>query len=121
MKRKLSKTPSKKDEMRSEYDFRTAVRGKFYKPLHKGYSVEIHPAHGKTVVKHFKLEAGAIMLQPDVQRYFPDSDAVNNALRSLLELMSRMPTTLGKKTPRRGLTHRAKNKANAGQSKLTSM
>jgi hypothetical protein len=51
--------------MRPEYDFRGAVRGKYYKPLHKGYSVQIHKENGTTVVEHYKLIDGAVMLQPD--------------------------------------------------------
>lgn len=80
-----------KDEMRPEYDFRGATRGKHYKPLHKGYSVHIHKTDGTTVVKHFKLEEGTVMLQPDVREHFPDSESVNTALRSLIHLMSQMP------------------------------
>ncbi len=74
-----------------EYDFGKAVRGKHYKPLHEGYSVYVHKADGTTVVQHYKLEEGAVMLEPDVCQYFPDSDAVNAALRSLITLMSEMP------------------------------
>ena len=80
------------DGMRPEYDFRGAVRGKYYKPLHKGYTVHIHKADGTTVVQHLKLEEGTVMLQPDVREYFPDSDAVNTALRSLIALMAQMPS-----------------------------
>ena len=29
------------------------------------------------------------MLEPDVRQYFPDSEAVNNALRSLIALIPR--------------------------------
>jgi hypothetical protein len=32
------------------------------------------------------LEDGAVMLEPDVRKYFPTSDAVNKALRSLIEI-----------------------------------
>jgi hypothetical protein len=85
----LSKTAD--DEMRPEYDFRGAVRGKYYKPLHEGYTVHIHKADGTTVVEHFKLAEGTVMLQPDVREYFPDSEAVNAALRSLITLMAQMP------------------------------
>ncbi len=94
MKKVTTKSKSAKiqdDDMRPEYDFSGAVRGKFYKPLHKGYSVTIHKEDGSTVVEHYKLIDGAIMLQPDVRRYFPDSDAVNKALRSLIDLMSQLP------------------------------
>jgi hypothetical protein len=42
-------------------------------------------------VKQYQLIDGAVMLQPDVREYFPDSEAVNSALRSLINLMSLMP------------------------------
>ncbi|HGJ66142.1 TPA: hypothetical protein ENS27_12290 [bacterium] len=32
-------------------------------------------------------EDGAVMLEPDVKEYFPDSESVNNALRSLISLI----------------------------------
>ena len=32
-----------------------------------------------------------MLLQPDVREYFPDSDSVNTALRSLVALMSKIP------------------------------
>ncbi len=78
-------------EMRSEYDFSGAVRGKHYKPLHQGYSVQIQKSDGTTFVQHLKLEEGTVMLEPDVRAYFPDSKAVNHALRSLIELMAQIP------------------------------
>ena len=81
----------KNGEMRPEYDFSKAVRGKHYKPLHEGYSVYVHKADGTTLVQHYKLEEGVVILEPDVRQYFPDSDAVNAALRSLITLMSEMP------------------------------
>ncbi|MDZ7360724.1 MAG: hypothetical protein ONB46_08360 [candidate division KSB1 bacterium] len=97
--------------MRPEYDFSDAVRGKFYKPLHKGYSVTIHKANGSTVVEHYKLIDGAIMLQPDVLAYFPDSEAVNAALRSLIKLISHLPgkskTSTKKNSKRRVVTSKA--------------
>ena len=57
------------DELRPEYDFdySKAVRGKYYKRL---------LSEGVNVV----------MLEPDVAKSFADSDAVNEALRSLLDL-----------------------------------
>jgi len=75
------------DEMRPEYDFRGAVRGKYYKPLHEGYTVHVHRADGTTIVQHFQLEDGAVLLEPDVREYFPDSEAVNKALRCLIPLL----------------------------------
>jgi len=73
--------------MRAEYDFTGGVRGKHYKALRNGYTVKIHQADGTTVVQHYKIEDGAVMLDPDVREYFPDSDAVNDALRSLIALI----------------------------------
>jgi hypothetical protein len=66
MKAKEKKTS---DELRPEYnfDYSKAVRGKYYKRI---------------------LEEGAnvVMLEPDVAKAFVDSAAVNDALRSLLDL-----------------------------------
>ena len=57
------------DELRPEYnfDYSKAVRGKYYKRI---------------------LDEGAniVMLEPDVAKAFADSAAVNDALRSLLDL-----------------------------------
>jgi hypothetical protein len=33
------------------------------------------------------LEDGAVMLEPDVSAYFPDSEATNRALRGLIALI----------------------------------
>jgi hypothetical protein len=66
MKAKEKKTG---EELRPEYnfDYSKAVRGKYYKRI---------------------LEEGAnvVMLEPDIAKAFVDSAAVNDALRSLLEL-----------------------------------
>ncbi len=57
------------DELRPEYDFdySKAVRGKYYKRL-------------------LSEGANVVMLEPDVAKAFTNSDAVNEALRSLLDL-----------------------------------
>ena len=78
---------SEKDDMLPEYDFSGGVRGKYYKAYRKGHEVKIHKADGTTAVQYFKLEEGAVMLESDVRKYFPDSDAVNKALRSLIQLI----------------------------------
>jgi hypothetical protein len=65
------------------------VRGKYFKAYRAGHTVKINKADGTTEVQHFALEEGAVMLEPDVQEYFPDSEAVNSALRCLLPLVSR--------------------------------
>lgn len=76
-------------EMLPEYDFtnmKGGVRGKYYKAYREGHTVEIHKADGTTSVQYFRLEDGAVMLEPDVRKYFPDSEAVNRALRGLIAL-----------------------------------
>ena len=90
MKKKVSKQ-IQVDEMRDEYDFKGAARGKHYKPLHEGYSVHIHQENGSTRVHHYALTEGTVMLHPDVRKYFRDSDEVNSALRSVIALMEAMP------------------------------
>ena len=66
MKRKQQETA---DELRPEYefDYSKASRGKYYRRL-------------------VKEGSNVIVLEPDVAKAFPDSDAVNDALRSLLDL-----------------------------------
>lgn len=59
----------KSDDLRKEYtfDYSKAARGKYYKRI----LVE---------------GANVVMLEPDIARAFADSAAVNDALRSLLDL-----------------------------------
>lgn len=90
MKKVSTKGSLKEEEMRPEYDFpsmKGAVRGKYYKAYRSGHKVEIHQADGTTSVQYFKLEEGAVLLAPDVKKYFPDSEAVNKALRSLISII----------------------------------
>lgn len=60
----MSKTEGS-EEMREEYDFSGAVRGKYAERFAKGSNV--------------------IVLAPDVAEVFKDADAVNEALRLLAE------------------------------------
>lgn len=87
------KTPKKKknDEMRAEYDFSKAERGKFYRPLDKGYTTHVKKSDGTVVVNHYTLAEGTVLLAPDVLEYFSDSESVNEALRSLIHLMEKVP------------------------------
>ena len=78
--------------MRSEYDFSKAERGKFYRPLDKGYKVHVNQVDGTVVVNQYTLAEGTVLLAPDVREYFSDSQAVNEALRSLIHLAEQMPT-----------------------------
>jgi len=79
--------PSEVREMQAEYDFSKGVRGKYHKEYLKGHSVIIHKTDGSVVEQHFALEEGAVILEPDVRQYFPDSESVNSALRSLIKLI----------------------------------
>jgi hypothetical protein len=86
----------KSDDMLPEYDFTRGVHGKHHKPYRKGHKVKIHKADGTIVTRYFTLEDGAIMLEPDVQEYFPDSESVNSALRSLIALVPEKRKTVVK-------------------------
>ena len=57
---------SKVSDMRSEYDFSKGVRGKYAKKYHQSSNV--------------------VILEPDVAARFPNSEAVNQALRSLTRM-----------------------------------
>lgn len=58
-----AKRPIADDEMRPEYDFSNAVRGKYY--------------------ERFRASSNVVVLDPDVSRVFPNAAAVNQALRVL--------------------------------------
>jgi len=70
--------------MLPEYDFRgkKGVRGKYFQALREGHRTVIHKADGSTVVK----ETRPIFLDEDLQALFPDSEAVNRALRELISI-----------------------------------
>jgi len=90
MKKPVSKEISENDDMRSEYDFpsmKGAVRGKYYKAYRAGHKVVIHQVDGTTSIQYFRLEEGAVMLEPDVRKYFSSSESVNKALRSLIAII----------------------------------
>lgn len=70
-----------------EYDFSGGVRGKHYKAYRKGHTVKIHKADGTVSIQYFQPGEGSVLLEPEVREYFPDSDAVNNALRCLIPLV----------------------------------
>jgi len=85
--------------MQVEYDFskmKGAVRGKYYKAYRKGHQVVIHQEDGTAVVQYFKLEDGAIMLEPDVKKYFSDSESVNKVLRSLIAIIPAKRRTISR-------------------------
>jgi len=77
----------KDNDMRAEYDFTGGVRGKYYRAMQAGYTITIHKADGTTVVKDVMPKKGAVVLEPDIRVYFPDSESVNRALRCLIPLL----------------------------------
>jgi len=58
-----------KDEMLEEYDFSKGVRGKYAKKYHESSNI--------------------VVLEPDVAARFPNSEAVNQALRTLAKIQDR--------------------------------
>lgn len=82
-----SKTNESSVEMRDHYDFSGGVRGKHYRALQAGYTITIHHVDGTTEIKDVNPLAGLIKLEPDVMAYFPNSESVNETLRSIIHLI----------------------------------
>jgi len=59
----------KDPDVLEEYDFSKGVRGKYAKKYAEGTNV--------------------VVIEPDVAKVFPDHDSVNQALRSLVEIIRR--------------------------------
>lgn len=98
MKKAMTKIKQGEDnDMRTEYDFTGGVRGKHYKAMQAGYTITIHKADGTTVVKDVMPKEGAVVLEPDIQTYFPDSKSVNRALRCLIPLLPKKRRVKAKK------------------------
>ena len=56
--------------------------------MQQGYSVRILNADGSIkTTQYFVPKESAIVLDPDVSVFFPDSESVNRALRMLIELV----------------------------------
>ncbi len=88
MKKAISKNRNTEDiDMLPEYDFSGGVRGKHYKAYRKGHTVKIHKSDGTVSIQYFQPGEGSVLLEPEVRKYFPDADAVNNALRCLIPLI----------------------------------
>ena len=75
---KTKKSAADADTMRPEYDFSNAVRG--------------------VTAARYAQGTNVVLLDPDVAQLFPDSRAVNEALRTL--------TRLGRVTPRAKARHK---------------
>jgi hypothetical protein len=94
---KKIKTHAADGNMRPEYDFSGAVRGKYYERFQQGSSI--------------------VLLEPDVSAAFPTSAAVNQALRSLVtsgrkntRVVRRPPSPQRRPNKRMQLTRSAKAK-----------
>ncbi|MFH0792583.1 MAG: hypothetical protein V2A74_00970 [bacterium] len=72
------------DKMLPEYDFSGGVRGKHVRQYRQGHTVKVRKRDGTVEVRYFTTKEGAVMLDPDLSRHFPDSKSVNKALRSLI-------------------------------------
>jgi hypothetical protein len=97
----------KDDNMLPEYDFKgkKGVRGKYAKSLKQGYSIQVTNEDGTITVRQFVPRENAVVLDPDVKVYFPDSESVNRALRSLIELI---PEKGGKQVAQKKARYTAK-------------
>ncbi len=93
-----NKTLQVKDEnMRPEYDFTGGVRGKYARELREnGYTIRVYNADG-TFTETRVLGEKTVVLESDVSEYFPDSQAVNHALRTLLSLVPEKRKTAARK------------------------
>lgn len=92
--KKVSTKPvaAEPDDMLAEYDLKTmkgGVRGKYSKTYRAGHQVRVHQADGTIVVQDYKPIEGTVVIAPDLRPYFPDSEAVNEALRCLVPLVAK--------------------------------
>ncbi len=96
--------PADNDEMLPEYNFsgKKGVRGKHAKALRAGYTVTIHKEDGTVLVQNVAPQENAVILDPDVRAYFPDSESVNNALRSLIALAPKRSTQVSERQAKYG-------------------
>lgn len=75
------------DEMQPEYDFSNGVQGKHHLDFRQDYKVIVHLEDGAIEERDFVLPEGVVALDPDVRAFFPDSDTVNQTLRTLISLI----------------------------------
>jgi hypothetical protein len=78
-------------DMRPEYDLSTlkqvGERGRFHKARREGYTTVVTHPDGTKEITHYRPVPGSVVLDQDVRAYFPDSNAVNAALRGLMALI----------------------------------
>lgn len=80
------------DNMAPEYDFSHGIQGKHAIAMRNGYTMVIQRSDGTREVREIAPRPGTVVLDPDVRTYFPDSEAVNRALRGLIGLLPQHPT-----------------------------
>jgi len=81
-----SKPEDNLSEMRAEYDFSGGVRGKYARSLREnGYPIRVFNNDGSFSDMQV-LGEKIVVIAPDVWEYFPSSEAVNAALRTLIAL-----------------------------------
>ena len=78
-------------DMAPEYDFSRGKRGKHASAFLRGYTIVVRSSDGSEETRTVTFPEGVVALDPDVRAYFPDSESVNDALRSLIELMKHLP------------------------------
>lgn len=83
----MSKATQGKDKMRSHYDFSQAEQGKYQHFIGQTSTLRITHSDGSVSVEQIEPPKDAIFLEPALRKYFPDSEAVNKALRGLIELI----------------------------------
>lgn len=76
------KRMQKNSDMLEEYDFSKGIQGKYAKKYSEGTNI--------------------VVIDPDVAKFFPDHDSVNQALRSLAEIIRKQ-----KRTPNKSLQRTA--------------
>lgn len=72
------------ETLRDDYDFSDGTRGRYRHFGGQARTLKVHHPDGSVTVE---TVAPAIELDPDVRHYFPNSKAVNKALRGLIELI----------------------------------
>ena len=68
-------------------DFSAGVRGKHSESYRRGHTVKIGHDDGTVTVQRFIPDKDAVVLDKDVKAFFPNSEAVNNALRMLINIV----------------------------------
>lgn len=74
------------DEIKT-VDFNGGVRGKHSESYRRGHTVKIRHDDDTVTVQRFIPDKDAVLLDKDVKAFFPNAEAVNNALRTLINII----------------------------------